>query len=211
LFAYLAFTTLLVITPGAATAVVVRNTIDGGRPRGMAAAVGVLCANVSYATATGLRMASLFARVPLAFAVLQFGGALYLGWLGLRGLWKAWRPAPAGSDPLMARAVEDPSPRIDPSPTRSGFGQGFVVNLLNPSLATFYLVAVPSFLPDQAINSLRYVAYASIHVTMAFAFHSSWVLGFDQFRKTWASPRGRRILETLTGIALIALAIKIAF
>jgi threonine/homoserine/homoserine lactone efflux protein len=206
LSAYLAFTTLLVLTPGAATAVVVRNAIEGGRSRGMAAAVGAFAGNVSYAAATGLGLASVVSHESTAFAVLQFGGAFYLGWLGLRGLWRAWR----GTTGRELFATGDPSRQLESSSTRSGFGQGLLVNLLNPSVATFYLVAVPSFLPGQAINSLRYVGYASIHVTMAFAYHSSWVLGFDTFRRTWATPRGRRILETLTGIALIALALKIA-
>ena len=88
--AYLAFTTVLVITPGSATAIVVRNVLDGGRRQGMAAAFGAAAGNTSYALLSGLGLAAAFARAPLAFTILQITGTVYLTYLGVRSLWLAW-------------------------------------------------------------------------------------------------------------------------
>ncbi len=216
LAAYLTFTTLLVITPGQATAVIVRNTIEGGPPRGMAAALGAFVGNVAYAVATALGIAAIVARDRAVFDVLQIGGALYLGWLGVRGIWMAWTidygegsDDGKGSDPGEWRRGLTPS-RRPPAPAVPGFGQGLLANLLNPSVATFYFIAVPSFLPSAARADARFALYAAIHVAMAFAYHSTWALGFGAFQKAWNAPAARRTLETLTGVALLALAARLA-
>ena len=72
------FTTLLVITPGSATAVVVRNVLDGGRRQGLAAAVGAAMGNCTYALLAALGLAGVFARSPRAFLLLRIAGASYL-------------------------------------------------------------------------------------------------------------------------------------
>lgn len=60
----------------------------------------------------------------------------------------------------------------------SGFREGVAVNLLNPSIATFYMVVVPSFLPGPGLSA-RFLLLASIHVGLAFPCHTAWVTGFD--------------------------------
>jgi threonine/homoserine/homoserine lactone efflux protein len=206
LAAYLVFTTLLVFTPGSATAVVVRNVLDGGRRQGMAAAVGAAAGNTTYAVLAGVGLASLFAHRPAAFLILRVAGTLYLAWLGARSLRAAWRPPP----PALPGALERQGAGEAVSATREGFSQGLANNLVNPAIATFYLAVVPSFLNGGSTRTSRYVLFAAIHVTMAFAYHSGWVWALHALRAFWAKPAARRTLETLTGIALIALAARVA-
>ena len=204
--AYLLFTTLLVITPGSATAVVVRNVLDGGRAQGLAAAVGAAIGNTTYAVLSALGLAAVFLRSPSAFLVLQFGGASYLGFLGLRSLWMAWRPRPA----VLPGALEAPGDRGAAAGVRIGVSQGLANNLVNPSIATFYLVVVPSFFNGESPTTRRYALFATIHVTMAFAYHSTWVFALHAIRAFWSQPTAQRGLETLTGIALLLLAARVA-
>jgi threonine/homoserine/homoserine lactone efflux protein len=206
LAAYLLFTTLLVITPGAATAVVVRNVLDGGRRQGMAAAVGAAIGNTTYAVLSAVGLAAVFVRSPVAFLLLQIGGASYLGFLGVRSLWVAWRARPA----VLPGALEAPGHRGAGRDVRIGLSQGVANNLVNPSIATFYLVVVPSFFSGGSLTTRRYALFATIHVTMAFAYHSAWACGLHAMRTVWSRPAARRALETLTGIALLTLAAKVA-
>ena len=205
LTAYLMFTTLLVLTPGSATAVVVRNVLDGGHRQGMAAALGAAAGNTTYATLAALGLAAVFARVPTAYLLLRIGGTAYLAWLGVRSLWGAWRHDPA----RLPGALEAGGGNRAPAAT-AGFAQGFGNNLINPAIATFYLAVVPSFLADETALSPRYVVYAALHITMAFTYHSCWVWALHAMRTFWSQPRARRGLETLTGIALLALAARVA-
>lgn len=205
LAAYLAVTTLLVITPGATTAVVVRNVFDGGAQRGMAAAVGAVVGNSTHATLSAIGLAAIFTRLPAAFLLLRAGGAVYLTFLGLRSVWGAWRPPPPSLPGGLERRGADASARA----VRSGFTQGLAANLLNPAVAIFYLTVVPSFLNGSQRPGLRFALFAAIHVVMAFAFHSAWVWGLEAMRAEWTRPAVRTAVETLTGVALIALAVKV--
>ena len=125
--AYLVFTTLLVVTPGSATAVVVRNVLDGGRRQGMAAAVGAAIGNTTYAVLSALGLAALFARSPLAFLVLRIVGTCYLAFLGVRSLWLAWRPRPAA----LPGALESAGAHGAGQAVRIGMTQGAANNLVS--------------------------------------------------------------------------------
>ena len=204
--AYLIFTTLLVITPGSATAVVVRNVLDGGRRQGLAAAAGAAIGNSTYAVLSALGLAAVFARSPRAFLVLRIAGTSYLAFLGARSLWIAWRARPA----VLPGALEAAGTHGAAASLSTGLAQGVANNLVSPAVATFYLAVVPSFLEGAPLISARYALFAAIHVTMAFAYHSTWVLALHTMRAFWSRPRARRGLDLLTGVALLALAAKVA-
>jgi threonine/homoserine/homoserine lactone efflux protein len=199
LAAYVTLTALLVVTPGASTALVIRHALGGGRTAGLAAAAGIAVANASWAAAAGLGITAVLTRAPVVFTAIRFGGAAYLAVLGLRTLARAFKPAngilPTDDGGLTA------SPNVRPA-----FRDGVAVNLMNPPIATFYLVVVPSFMP--APSAARFALLASIHVTMAFVCHAAWVIGFHGMRTLWTRPAARRAVDAAVGIALMALAVR---
>ena len=78
LAAYVSTTALLVLTPGSTTAVVIRNTLTGGRQYGLATAAGAAVGNTVHAVATGVGLAWLLQRRPSAALALKLSGAAYL-------------------------------------------------------------------------------------------------------------------------------------
>jgi threonine/homoserine/homoserine lactone efflux protein len=205
LVAYLSFTVILAITPGSTTAVVVRNTLAGGRIAGFATAAGAALGNTSQATAAGLGLAVLFARFPSAIVALRVAGAVYLAWLGVSGIWRVMR---GHEGTLRVLAAGDPA--LSHEERRASFKQGLTVNLLNPAISTFYLVVVPSFLPAAA-PGWYYALLAAMHVVIAFTCHGVWALAFDRLREFFRVPAARRTLETATGVAMIGLAVRVLF
>ncbi|MDH4066212.1 MAG: LysE family transporter, partial [Acidobacteriota bacterium] len=108
--AYLVVTFVLVITPGSTTAVVIRNTIEGGRRAGLTAALGAAVANSTHATLAGLGLWVLLGRWPALVDAIRLAGAAYLAWLGLLSLLRPWRalrsePAAAQEGGPLTRAV----------------------------------------------------------------------------------------------------------
>ncbi|MDP1570154.1 MAG: LysE family translocator [Vicinamibacterales bacterium] len=198
LAAYLAFTFLLVITPGATTAVVIRNTLAGGTRAGLTAAAGAAAGNTAHACVAGLGVAVLVARQPDLLTVLRIAGALYLSWLGVVTLWAAVRLPDGGvrAPDLGAVAAGQDLP---------SFREGVAVNLLNPAIASFYLAVVPSFVPAGAPRGW-FAVLAACHVLMALACHSVWAVGLDRLRAFFHRPGARRLLQAGTGLALLALA-----
>lgn len=203
LLAYLTFTFLLAVTPGSTTAVVVRNTLIGGRAAGLTAAAGAALGNTSHATAAGLGLAVIFARWPLALAGLRIAGAVFLAWLGARSVYRMVKHPDGGMQILAGN-----EPASSGRPTDGSFRQGLAINLLNPSIATFYLVVVPSFLPAAAPR-WYFAALAAMHVAIAFVCHGMWAVALDKLRQLFRAPLARRVLEGVTGLALLGLATRI--
>jgi threonine/homoserine/homoserine lactone efflux protein len=197
--AFLSFTFVFVATPGATTAVVVRNALDGGRRAGLLAAAGAAAANITHATLAGLGGAALLAAWPGALTAIRYAGGGYLAFLGLRGLW-AWYAHGAAPPALPT------TPRHD-AHHRSAV-EGLTVNLLSPVIPTFYLAAVPTFVRPTWPRG-AYVVLAVAHVAMAFLCHSSWVLGLHRMRRVFQEPGPRRALGLATAVALLWLAARV--
>jgi threonine/homoserine/homoserine lactone efflux protein len=203
LAAYLTFTAILVVTPGSTTAVVVRNTLIAGRTAGLAAALGAAAGNTSHATAAGLGLAVVFARWPMALGAIRVAGAIYLAWLGFKSIHRVARHGDGG-----LQMLSESNSRSSAADHRGSFRQGLIVNLLNPAIATFYLVVVPSFIPAGA-STWRFAILAAIHVGMALVCHSVWAMGLGTLRQLFRPPLARRALEGATGVALLALAVRV--
>jgi threonine/homoserine/homoserine lactone efflux protein len=202
LVAYLTFTFILAVTPGSTTAVVVRNTLSGGRSAGFAAATGAAVGNTTQATAAGLGLGVVLARFPSALMVLRFAGALYLAWLGCVSIWRV-----ASKQEGALRLLAEP-PALSAAERKASFRQGLTVNLLNPVISTFYLVVVPTFLPPAAPR-WYYAVLALTHIAIAFACHGMWMLAFDRLRHLFHKSSARRVLEAATGAVLLGLAVRV--
>lgn len=201
--AYLSFTFILVVTPGSTTAVVVRNTLEGGRRAGYLTALGAAAANTIIATACGLGLAVLVAYWPGALDAIKIAGAGFLAWLGVASLWRAWHEPDGGI--RMSPAPGQPPAR---SHAHAYFGDGLAINLLSPVIISFYLSVVPTFVPAGA-SRLYYALLASSHVSLALVCHSAWATGLDAMRRWFIRPWTRRVLQTATGLALIGLAVRV--
>lgn len=201
IWAFAAVTVPLVATPGASTAVVLRNSLAGGTRSGAATAFGANTGSICYGLLTAFGVAAALQRWPIVWLALRIGGAGYLAWLGLRSLHRA--RTYTQSDPGIQEA---PGPRRLSRSVR----EGFVTNVLNPSLATFYLLVVPEFIPRGVPFARSALTLTAIHVSLALAWHLAWAAAGGRLSATLTRTRPRRILEALSGLALLALALKLA-
>lgn len=201
--AFLTFTFVLVVTPGSTTAVVVRNTLEGGRRAGYLTALGAALANTSIAIACGLGLSVLLSVWPGSLQAIRIGGALFLAWLGATSLYRAWRHADGGIRLGLDRTVAAPR-----SHAAAYVGDGLGINLLSPVIISYYLSVVPSFVPVGA-SRFYYSGLAATHVGLAVACHAAWATGLDAMRRWFVAPWTRRALQAATGLALIGLAFKV--
>jgi hypothetical protein len=203
--AFVTFTIVLVVTPGSTTAVVVRNTLEGGRRAGYMTALGAALANTTIAIACGLGLSLLIAVWPGALTAIKFGGALFLAWLGVTSLYRAFRHHDGG-----IRMTIDPTDEPPRSHAGAYLGDGLAINLLSPVIISYYLSVVPTFIPVAA-SRFYYSMLAATHVSLALACHSLWATGLDAMRRWFIAPWTRRLLQAATGLALIGLALRILF
>ena len=202
-FAFFTFTFILVVTPGSTTAVVVRNTLEGGRRAGYVTALGAAVANSTIAIACGLGLSVLLSIWPGSLEAIRIGGAVFLAWLGASSLWRAWSRSDGG---IMLSL--DPGAQPPRAHAAAYFGDGLAINLLSPVIISYYLSVVPSFIPAGA-SRLYYSGLAATHVSLAVACHAMWATALDAMRRWLVQPWRRRLLQAATGLALIALAITV--
>jgi threonine/homoserine/homoserine lactone efflux protein len=205
-WAFLAVAVPLVLTPGVSTAVVLRNSISGGTRAGIETAVGANAGSFCYGLLSAFGVALTLQQWPGAWAVLRFGGVCYLAWLGIQSLRRGFNPPPS----TPATKLPDPPRRRSTDTVVRNLRDGFVTNALNPALATFYLVILPQFIPRGAPIIRGVLLLTAIHIALAASWHVAWAAAGGRLSQTLASGRPRQILELCAGVALVALAIKLA-
>jgi threonine/homoserine/homoserine lactone efflux protein len=202
LWGYLAVTVPLVLTPGASTAVVLRISMAGGTRAGVATAVGANSGSICYGLLSAFGLALALRRWPTAWVVLRGAGVLYMLWLGTQSLRRAFS---------ATRQEVGVTRHLASAGLWRSVSEGFATNALNPAIATFYLVLLPQFIPRGAPIITSALLLTAIHVTLAATWHVTWAAAGGTLSRVLAAPRARQLLETATGLALIGLAMKMAF
>jgi len=196
---FVVFAAVLVLVPGPDFAVVVGNTLSGGRRRGWWAAVGITASNVLQGTAAAAGLGAVVVRVEPLFQTIRWLGVGYLCWLGVQALRSAVR----------GRYPEFPSGSAVPGQGLAGFRQGFLSNVTNPKVLAFYLAVLPQFLgPDAPVPVL--VAYALTHAVLGLVYLSALVAGLHRARAVLSRRPVRRALDAFTGCALLGFGARLA-
>ncbi|MDD1018380.1 lysine transporter LysE [Pseudomonas protegens] len=151
----LAFTfaaTLLTLTPGLDTALVLRTATVEGKQQALRAALGINAGCLLWGAAVAFGLGALIAVSELAFNLLKYCGAAYLAWLGLNMLLRPRRSfAPADADG---------------NPGANWFLKGMLGNVLNPKVGVFYVSFLPQFIPQGQPLVLWTFGLVSIHVVL---------------------------------------------
>lgn len=200
MWGFIAVTAPLVLAPGASTAVVLRNSISSGTRGGILTAVGANTGSVCYGLLTAFGFSAALARWPSVWLVLRWAGVAYLTYLGLQSLWRAFH----------LRALSPSTGTEPPRGDGHNVSSGFITNVLNPSLMAYYLIVVPQFIPRSAPFARSAMILTVTHISMAFSWHCAWAVAGATLARALSRPRPRLILHVLTGIALLALAVKVA-
>ena len=82
-FAVVTICVLGAMSPGPSLALVLKQTLTGGRRNGVITALSHGIGVGIYAFLSILGLAAIITASPTAFSILQWGGALYLAWLGV--------------------------------------------------------------------------------------------------------------------------------
>lgn len=178
------------MSPGPSLAVVLRQTLAGGRVNGCVAALTHGLGIGLYALACISGIAFLVTASPALFTGLQWAGAAYLAWLGIQGI----RARPGTDDAL----AETPT-------TGSAARDGFMIVFLNPKIAVFFIALFSQVIgSDTSLPArLGYAATAMIidagwYLMVAWGFSNPVWLPRLQARAVW--------LERAFGVVLLALA-----
>jgi len=192
--AFCAAILLFLALPGPGTFALLTSTAKGGFRAGAAATFGVIAGDQVLLWLAVAGVAALLAAHPVMFKSVQYLGAAYLAWIGLR---------------LLLSKQGSASPiRIEP---RQYARQAFLITLLNPKAIVFYMAFFPLFIDRVQHRGL--VTFAAMAVTIAVitAVYCLALCAFAQAisNQVKAHAGAAKLLERLAGVFLIGFGIRL--
>jgi threonine/homoserine/homoserine lactone efflux protein len=180
--------------PGPGTFALLTSTAKGGFRAGSAATLGLIVGDQVLLWLAVAGVAALLAANPLLFKAVQYAGAAYLAWIGLRLLFAK----EGAASPI----------RIEP---RDYARQAFFITLLNPKAIVFYMAFFPLFIDPAAHRGL--VTFGAMAATIALitAVYCLTLCAFANAvsAKVKAHRGAARVLEKLAGIFLVGFGIRL--
>ena len=185
------------MSPGPSLAVVVRNTTAGGRWQGLQCAVGHGLGFGLYALAVVFGLAIVIRDTPEIFALVQVLGGLLLLYLA----WQSFR-SPQAPPPVPDHADHH---HTAPIHSAKGFAQGFLIAILNPKIALFFLAVFASVL-DETLTLPTQWAMA----LAGWIIDTSWYACVALLLSTGPALRllqnNARLIDRFMGVIFVALA-----
>jgi leucine efflux protein len=180
--------------PGPGTFALLTSTAKGGMRGGAAATLGVIVGDQVLLWLAVAGVAALLAANPLLFKAVQYAGAAYLAWIGLKLIFAK----PGAASPI----------RIEPHHYAR---QAFFITLLNPKAIVFYMAFFPLFIDPAQHRGV--ITFAAMAATIAFitAAYALLLCAFAQAvsAQVRAHQRLARGLEKLAGVFLVGFGIRL--
>jgi leucine efflux protein len=180
--------------PGPGTFALLTSTSKGGFRAGAAATLGVIVGDQVLMWLAVAGVAALLAANPLVFKAVQYAGAAYLVWIGLKLIFAK----PGSASPI----------HIEP---RHYFRQAALITVLNPKAIVFYMAFFPLFIDPAQHRGM--VTFSAMAVTIAL-ITAAYCLALCAFAgavsaKVKAHQPLARALEKLAGVFLVGFGIKL--
>lgn len=198
LLAFLLAATLLVITPGVDTAIVLRAVAASGRRSAMLAAAGIAAGCLVWGAAASVGLGALLRASETAYTVVKFAGAAYLVWMGAKLLLKP-RAALEGAAPGSSAQAEG-----------SAFWRGLLTNLLNPKVGVFYVTFLPQFIPSGANVAACSFLLAGLHVALTLLWFALLIAATAPLGAWLRRPAAVKTLDRLTGCVFVGFGVRLA-
>jgi len=200
LLAFIGAASVLTITPGVDTAMVLRAaTVDGRRPA-ILAAIGITLGCLIWGAAVSLGLGALLQASEMAYTIVKIAGASYLVWIGLKLL---IRPRT-----LLAQDIGHTLSRHRQA--RDAFCRGFLTNMLNPKIGVFYITFLPQFIPAGASVAAYSLFLACLHIILTLIWFAVLIAATAPLGRLLSRPSSLKLMDRLTGSIFIAFGIKLA-
>ncbi len=186
---------VFLLIPGPGNLALISSTSKGGVHGGIAATLGVILGDQVLMWSAVAGVATLLTTYPDAFTAVQWVGAGYLTWLGLK----------------MLLAKPGTVPALDIKPHHY-LNQAFMITLLNPKAILFYMAFFPLFVDparQQGLLTYAFMATTIALLTLSYGLISTFLTHFLA-EKVRANPIISRVLGKVAGLFLVGFGLKLA-
>ena len=199
---YLIAAMIIILAPGPSVLFVLARAIAWGRKTSVLTVLGNVSGSFVLSTLVALGLGPVLQRFEIAYIAVQWGGGLYLIYLGI--------------DAIRQRAVHasdmtNQGP-IGPTPLQS-IRDGFWVGVLNPKAIVFFAAVLPQFVDINGGKVTTQLLFLGLtFCVLAFISDSTWGLLAGTARAWLAKSNSRlELLRTIGGVVMIILGVAILY
>ena len=141
------------MSPGPSLAVILRNTLSGGRTQGVMSGIGHGLGITFYAVVAVSGLVALFNTIPNFFSVAQIAGSFFLIWLGGKMIISFFKKEYTANEDMSSE-----------NSAHQGFLEGFLIAILNPKIAAWLLALFSQFVQPDAVLAEQFVLVSTVGV-----------------------------------------------
>jgi threonine/homoserine/homoserine lactone efflux protein len=198
LLAFLAAATVLTVTPGLDTAMILRSAATGGPRPATFAGIGICLGCLIWGAAASVGLGALLAASELAYTALKWAGAAYLLYLGLKLILRPRERFDVADGEAASRDAW------------TSLRQGFLTNILNPKVGVFYITFLPQFIPHGVDVIAFSLLLAGIHVALTVVWFAALIAVTTPLGRLLKRPRAVKAMDRLTGGVFLAFGARLA-
>ena len=191
---------LLAIVPGQGVAMVLRQSIVGGKRAAFTSVIGNSTGLIVWGAASGVGLSQVFAHSHTAYNILKYAGVAFLIFLSAQTLLTLRHE--------YGKFDYNGSAKLGLGPA---FRLGLLTNLTNVKAAVFAVAFIPQFVPKDFSLGAGIFILACIQATVSMAWYSFLISAVDRASVALAKPRVRRALTALSAGGILFLALTLLF
>lgn len=213
---YLAGLILIILLPGPNSLYVLSVGARLGVRAGYRAASGVFCGDAVLMTLSALGVASLLRHNPLAFSVLKFVGAGYLGWLAyamLRSAVGMWQERRREGGIVAAAVGAAPGPPDGVTRLERPMRRALVISLLNPKAILFFVAFFVQFVDTTyAYPALSFLILGAMAQVVSVIYLSTLIFAGSRLASAFQERKPLSATATsAVGVVFLGFAAKLSF
>ncbi len=201
LLLFLTASVLLTLAPGPDILYLISQGVTGGSRAGLATAMGLAAGNLVHTLGAMLGISVIFQTSAFAFQGLKLAGVAYLLLLAYRAIRSSNNDNPQQRQRDGAQAGS------------SLFWRGFLMNMLNPKVALFFLAFLPQFVSPGSgavwLQMLIYGVLFTLQVVIVFGMVGLFSGQVNRLLNREKTSGLSRYLKWVTAIIFIALALRL--
>lgn len=190
-------TFLIVLSPGAAAMAVMGQSAANGPLRAGAGILGIALANTTYFGLSAVGLTAALIASPSVFAIIKWGGVLYLLWLGGRAL-------------LASGGAMGAAKKVKQQSLWSLFRQGYLVEIANPKVLLYVGAALPQFLDLTRPALPQFAIMGAATFVIDCTIYGAYAVLGAAFARGALGGWAMRVLNILIGLALIYVAVSMS-
>lgn len=187
---------LLAIVPGQGVAMVLSQSLIGGRRAAFSSVLGNSTGLLIWGAMSGIGLSAIFARSHFAFNALKYIGVLFLLALAVSTLLQLRKESGKFDIQLGAKTNRWAAYRL-----------GLFTNLTNVKAAVFAVAFIPQFVPHKFSLGVGIFLLACVQASVSFTWYLFLILAVDRSSVFLARPKVRRILTGVSAAGIILLAV----